>query len=106
MAVTAQSANQLNYRPKYRGLWDAATRYNPGDVVLDNGGLYYLCITANTNEDASASTTGNWQQFNPLSRPIAVNVAAVTPATDGTTAGTAVNAVITSLINAGIMAAP
>ena len=34
----------------------------------------------------------------------AATVAAITPAADGTTAGTAVNAILTALKNAGIMA--
>jgi len=101
----AVDATQLNLKRRFVGTQSLTRRYEPGDVVLDNGGSYYICITANTNEDASASTSGNWQLFNPLRGPVVVFQAAITPATDGTAVGTAFNTLRTNLIAAGVMAA-
>lgn len=103
----AVDANQINIQPQtYRGTWSATTRYVPGDIVLDNGGNTYICITANTNEDASASSTGNWQVYNPLvTGSSAAFLANLGNSATGTEIATFVNAIRDALVSAGIMKA-
>lgn len=93
----------LNYATRYLGPWDGTVRYDPGAVVLDNGGGYYICVGASTGEDPSDATSGNWQPYDPpggTSLPttyVAANpLLTVTYNGDGTVASTTENGIVTT----------
>lgn len=55
----------LNFNIRYLGSWVPTSSYTAGQVVLDDGGDIYLCVGPSRGEDPSASTSGNWQPYDP-----------------------------------------
>jgi hypothetical protein len=50
------------------GSWNATEYYGPGNEVTD-GGNYWVCVTANTNSEPSA-TNANWQLVGPTAASV------------------------------------
>lgn len=46
----------------FRGAWQGSTLYNPTDIVVEGGQVYY-CITSHTSSSFFNSDTANWQVY-------------------------------------------